>query len=267
MDLKKWTIGVMAFVVLVVTFYGGLVLFLTWPISEYSVSKSGAFGDSFGVITSLFSGLAFGGLILAILLQRQDLQLQKEELSLTRKEIKAQNFESTFFQMLRLHNDIINSIDLRGAGSGGVVITTGRDCFVTFKNRLHRLYDSEKKSAVSIDELELVRESYEKFWADNKHELGHYFRYLYRIFKFVDGNDAKNKKLYTSIVRSQLSDQELLLLFYNCLTCHGVDKFKPIAEKYALFDNLPISMLFHKSHIDLYEAAAWGENPELPNAL
>ncbi|HXH11753.1 MAG TPA: hypothetical protein VNP04_18570 [Alphaproteobacteria bacterium] len=41
----------------------------------------------FGSISALFSGLAFAGLIYAILLQKRELGLQREELELTRKEL------------------------------------------------------------------------------------------------------------------------------------------------------------------------------------
>lgn len=53
----------------------------TWEIR-------GTFGDSFGGINALFSGLAFAGIIYTVLLQRRELELQREELSLTRKELK-----------------------------------------------------------------------------------------------------------------------------------------------------------------------------------
>ena len=45
------------------------------------------FGDSFGAVNALFSGLAFAGLIYTIFLQRKELQLQREELQLTRSEL------------------------------------------------------------------------------------------------------------------------------------------------------------------------------------
>ncbi len=51
-------------------------------------SKRGAFGDAFGGINALFSGMAFGGIIYTILLQRKELRLQRLELSETRKELK-----------------------------------------------------------------------------------------------------------------------------------------------------------------------------------
>ena len=56
------------------------------PVPE--ASDRGAFGDFFGAINSLFSGLAFAGIIYTILLQRSELALQREELKETRKELR-----------------------------------------------------------------------------------------------------------------------------------------------------------------------------------
>jgi len=47
----------------------------------------GEFGDMFGAINSLFSGLAFAGVIYAIILQKEELRLQRKELEMTRKEL------------------------------------------------------------------------------------------------------------------------------------------------------------------------------------
>ncbi len=60
-----------------------LILFLI-PLE----TNRGTFGDSFGAINSLFSGLAFAGIIYTIFLQRKELSLQRLELMETRKELK-----------------------------------------------------------------------------------------------------------------------------------------------------------------------------------
>jgi uncharacterized membrane protein YedE/YeeE len=52
------------------------------------LSDRGFFGDMFGGISAVFSGLAFIGIIYTIVLQREELQLQRKELELTRKELK-----------------------------------------------------------------------------------------------------------------------------------------------------------------------------------
>lgn len=55
-------------------------------LPEWAVS--GQFGDMFGGLNALFSGLAFLGVIYAIFLQREELGLQRKELELTREELK-----------------------------------------------------------------------------------------------------------------------------------------------------------------------------------
>ena len=50
--------------------------------------ERGQFGDMFGGLNALFSGLAFLGVIYAIFLQREELGLQRTELELTREELK-----------------------------------------------------------------------------------------------------------------------------------------------------------------------------------
>lgn len=46
-------------------------------------SKRGQFGDMFGAINALFSGLAFAGIIYSIRQQNEDLEIQREVLKLT----------------------------------------------------------------------------------------------------------------------------------------------------------------------------------------
>ncbi len=71
----------------IVVLYALLLVYITWPIQEFSIDKAGVFGDSFGILTSLFSGLAFAALIVTILLQKKELSYQREELKLQREEI------------------------------------------------------------------------------------------------------------------------------------------------------------------------------------
>jgi hypothetical protein len=58
-----------------------------------SWAERGQFGDLFGSINALFSGLAFAGLIATIYLQRTELALQREELKLQREEMVASRAE------------------------------------------------------------------------------------------------------------------------------------------------------------------------------
>jgi hypothetical protein len=77
----------------VVTIFGlVLLLWLLTPIVMLllfrELAERGQAGDLFGSINALFSGLAFAGVIIAILLQREELALQREELKYTREELR-----------------------------------------------------------------------------------------------------------------------------------------------------------------------------------
>ena len=93
----------------------------------------------------------------------------------------------------------------------------------------------------------------------------HYFRHLYRIFKYVDTSDLipdDERYEYACIVRSQLSDYELVMLFYNCLTSNGRAKFKPLIEKYVIFNNLREELLANAEHKKLYAETAYDKCAE-----
>lgn len=55
------------------------------------MASRGQFGDMFGAINALFSGLALLGTIYAVILQQRELELQREELMQSRAELAAQN--------------------------------------------------------------------------------------------------------------------------------------------------------------------------------
>lgn len=53
--------------------------------------KYGTYGDSYGSLNTLFSGLAFAVLIISLFMQRQELRAQREELEAQRNEIQESN--------------------------------------------------------------------------------------------------------------------------------------------------------------------------------
>lgn len=252
-------------VVSAVLIYGGVLLALTWPVSELSISSSGVFGDSFGVLTSLFSGLAFAGLIITIVMQRDELALQRQELNLTREELsgqkmemraqnetlKVQRFENTFFKMLEFLENCRNDVFYQGFQrpplEGRDAIKALYDSFTnTFLCRWTQ--DSNfKQIRVFKDECksrEGVSEEYSSFYVKYGDELGQYYRTLYNILKLVDRADfLDDKTVYTNLVRAQLSRYELLLLFYNCVSVFGIEKMAPLIRKYNILKHLESTVL------------------------
>lgn len=60
---------------------------------DNKIQITGTFGDSFGFLTCLFSGLSSVGMIVAILMQREELQLQRQELADNRGVLEQQKEE------------------------------------------------------------------------------------------------------------------------------------------------------------------------------
>src|SRR5687767_3677259 len=96
-----------------------LLVMLNLFEGENRWASRGQLGDMFGAVNALFSGLAFGGIIITILLQKEELKLQRKELRDTRKvfenqsgTLSVQRFENTFFKLLDLHKEVINEVTL-----------------------------------------------------------------------------------------------------------------------------------------------------------
>lgn len=73
-----------------------LVLYLF--VEDYS--KSGTFGDSFGVLNTLFSGLAFAGIIVSIKMQNDDMHEQRKELQKQKKAAQLYHRERMFLLLM-----------------------------------------------------------------------------------------------------------------------------------------------------------------------
>ncbi|UFS73236.1 putative phage abortive infection protein [Tardiphaga sp. 37S4] len=225
--------------------------------------RYGPWGDFFGgTLNPILTFLSFIGVLFTLALQKIEMNLTREELSRSADALesqisttKQQTFDSTFFQMLSLHNNIVNSIDLVDRQSSAR--TQGRDCFRIFYTRLTKIYREKQKNGRNrLTDEQILALAYRAYWKEVQLELGHYYRFLFNMIRFVRQN-SPNNDFYIKLIRSQLSDQELLLLFYNCLSEQGKN-FKVFAEEFALFDNIP-ERLLEKQHRRLFSLSAYGE--------
>lgn len=71
---------------------------------------------------------------------------------------------------------------------------------------------------------------YEKFYKDHENLIGHYYRNLYRIVKYILESNLsfKDKQSYIGILRAQLSADELKMLYYNIYFSKKGEKFYKI---------------------------------------
>ncbi|MCX6231759.1 MAG: putative phage abortive infection protein [Bacteroidetes bacterium] len=240
--------------------------FITASVNTMRFANFGSFiAGTVGVIWSFVGVILF---YLTLRLQRKDLLFQMDELILTRKEIegqrkqmeiqnstlKIQNFENTFFQLLNTYNEIAASININIENQN----LKGRKCFFELYKKLKEVIQEQKQDKIKpVEELNEITtiEGSKIFFATYQSELGHYFRFLYQLIKFIDTSAIEDKTTYISLLRAQLSSYELTLLFYNCLS--EKEKFKLFLEKYSLLKNLDKSKIFNKEHLNLYKTEAY----------
>jgi hypothetical protein len=134
----------------------GLWFYTKITLQVLDPSDRGTFADMFGSVNALFSGLAFAGVIYAILLQREELGLQREELIKTRAEFEQQNktlgkqrFENTFFSLMGFHNDIIAALRIHRSGTE----YTGRECFLFLYNEFQQILTTVNRQSPDAPEL------------------------------------------------------------------------------------------------------------------
>lgn len=235
--------------------YGSYLLFLLWNIPFAGIPdniRNGVFGDSLGTLNALFSGMAFSGVLITLLFQRKDL-------SETRAQISNQQIESQFYNMLEQQQEVVRNFDLQSKATNEV-IARGRDCFRDWCESLHNIYPH---ASVLNDTGGTQHDyTYDFLYDTARADLSLYFRSLYSLFRFIDSVDYKGETDFGVVVRSFLSDYELVLLFYNCNSARG-KKFRRFAEKHALFDNLDPKLLLDSSHCLEMSVEAFGQNEDV----
>lgn len=278
MRKDKYSMGWLAVVVfcsIMACFYlyihklGELSTFPYIPNSDILL-KTGMLGDSAGLFNALFSGLAFGGVILTIIWQ-----INNDNKN--RKVDNKTQFENIFFNMTQTFEYIIEGLTIEQHENSNLdsvdeflvnhygPTTASNDTIEPVKEVKGRAIFKHIYMARKVDRKQMIvsiRESgiiaYENLMDGI---LDHYFRYLYRILKFIDDTELigeQEKYKYASIFRAQLSEYELIMIYYNGLSKFGSEKLKPLIEKYSILKNIRYADLANPNEVE--------ENRESANA-
>lgn len=276
---------------------------------DYSVT--GQFGDYIGGVVGTVFALAGTIFVFASFVQQQQ-----------RNTIES--FEKNYFEMLRVHEDIIKEMNYGGK--------TSRDVFPLAIKQLQTIYEIVylklenlqkeaetgilKNNSISNQVLaEFMKKGNNKILANflsvgflyygtdkfylssNKNEplhaiselvkkdmpnnvfepmdnvLGHYYRQMYHTVKYVvDTKWLKEYERYNYIklLRSQLSDYEQMMLFYNAMSVNGnawmkSKSYKKIKDmnlisRFLLIKNIPYHcdyFFIHPKDVFFKEKDAW----------
>jgi hypothetical protein len=94
------------------------VLFLILSsVSGFEVTIRGVYGDSFGVINSLFAGLGFAGLTTTLLIQQMQIGKQEQEKQTAKNELATERYEATLHQLLDLYKKSVDAVVIKSDGT------------------------------------------------------------------------------------------------------------------------------------------------------
>lgn len=243
-----------------------------------TIEVLGQMGDSYGIFNALFSGFAFAGVLVTLLVQSRD--------------NKKRTVVEQYYQMLDVQQKVIDEINVaqvRKVRQGDTVaVVKGRKAFVEFKIQMKYLVKAVKEVAerngFDFSDIDIADIAYAVFFygssktwkpfmmeylkdypdterlvdaiiarleterqyilnRPNQNYLSVYFRNMYNAIKLIDNCgliSKEEKKDYVKILRAQLSNAELYILFFNIISRFGkkwVDN--DYVTKYQLIQNLP----------------------------
>ncbi|MFY4779799.1 putative phage abortive infection protein [Aliarcobacter butzleri] len=278
---------------------------------KYILELLGPFGDFFGgMLNPILTFCTFMALLMTIILQQRELKLSREQISISAEElghtriatensaealkeqsnsIKIQNFETTFFNMLNLHNEIVKNISIQNNSKFTYEIIDSRQNIENYnkvnfsstsKDNSNQLYGREainmlvskldsfiisKKARIFNRLYDLCQDATQKY-------LGHYFGNIYQILKFISSNNKLiETRKYSDLFRAQFSSSELKLLFYHCIGEIGSKKFKNYIEEFEFFEHL----FLEEKNINfkfilcsrIYKQCAFGDNNDIESFI
>lgn len=197
-------------------------------ISEKGTIQLNEFGDFVGgTLNPILSFLGFMALLYTISIQRKQINDDK-------KDREKQQFESTFFALLNVHNQILD-----GLLKDKLVVSINNEQPQKISSNLQNLITETLSiyKDVKVASLEIAQ----KNLTDKNHLCGHYFRILYELLKFIENNSswlAENEKMYSNLVKGLLPDNVFRLL---AVYCSNKNDYKLLLEHYSFFENIDFS--------------------------
>ncbi|MFI3155655.1 MAG: putative phage abortive infection protein [Methylococcaceae bacterium] len=204
--------------------------------------KWGVFGDFIGGTLNPF--LSF----LALIILLRTFSMQRNELKDTQRILQTQNamrikqnFESTFFSLLNVHNQILAEFSVLPVQYNTKFDGIAKDVEEIWqrynnKSALRKTlydanYDSHEFPHTKITSLDTA---YKNLMVDVIY-YGNYFHILRELLRFIKMNAPLEYEFsYSRITKSMLTNDVLQLL---AIYCYKDDEYRLLLERYAIFEN------------------------------
>ncbi len=181
----------------------------------------------------------------------QQAEEARKETQITNETMKRQQFETTFFNMLQLHHQMVENMNVYVVRNNKSEEFHGRKALATMRDRFNKRISFDATDTINQD---ILNEIYEEFQDVFGNQIGHYMRNNYRIVKFIVENVVENeeeqkrikketgrdtiigdKRFYFGTLRAQWSNAEFELIFINSLYKRN-RKFKNLIKQHDVLD-------------------------------
>lgn len=233
--------------------------------------------DSLGDILSGTLGicLSFSATLFMIVTFREQRKQHVEQL----RQANRERFENTFFNMLAMFQDVRANVEkhletkqnvksLEDYYSGFIRFYQGRKKSPEVA-MIDNLLSDKDLSRVDLEKAEegLGRIYYE-YSSDHNGSIGYYFRYVHHMINFVIDHWGRTKaeeadvRRYLNLIQAQMSDDELGLIFYDAISCHGLSRnydkvFKNNLDIYGFLENISQDALLNRNNHKIYQSTVF----------
>jgi hypothetical protein len=283
-------------IVIVVSTFILFLLFqsnITTYIISTDIGSKGQFGDYMGGLWgTVISGITLVVVFFTFFNQRTELKLTRKQIEKQQfetvffnmlemihnlgkefKDIDNNDFFTGFMDRMKLnYESTLSTSQFVGSEHNEIIIELSKkhniDIFrpKTPKTNINslklngRFLFSEWRKQNIENEQEYVGLLYLKFFRGSNSNLGHFFRYIHNTIKFTieKREEYGDEEGYINLIQSQLTNHQLLVMFYNCISSislsrKGEPKIKNWLDKYEVFQNVPVDLLIRPFHQDFYK--------------
>jgi hypothetical protein len=248
MKINKYIIGTLLIITPIIIW---LLKFHSYYISSDPNDWSIFANYIAGTVNVIITILGFIILILTFRKQIDDSNAQAHDAYVS-------SFENTLFKLNEYNHFIKMNIEYSKSKIGLLAVNS-------FASEINQLYLEKANQLGDIkdhyDQLQkYIKETYPLFYREDFYKLGHWFRHLYHIYKYIDNSKLNDdeKTFYAKMIRSEMSVEEMVLIGFNGMTIYG-EKFKNYIEKYELLHRLMNINYTRSVFISFYNQKAFGD--------
>ncbi len=198
-------------------------------------SGFGTFGDYVGGVVGAFTGLL--SVVFLYFTYLKQIEIFEEQ----QKQTKLHQFEENFFHLLANYRSIVPSLQNNKR-------ETGLEYIRSVRKLIEKPIDDICKKQDALIDLntlvtrESINEQYKTAFEAESDQLGHYFRSLYHLLKYIEKHcpSGDDRKMYFDLVQAQMNTDELYLTCINGISSYGRKKMQPLLNRSSFLENLAI---------------------------